>query len=235
MSINDRIQEIIDSLYSGNKRAFSLAIGVSPSVIENIVGKRKSNPSFDVTNKIINSIEDINIEWLMTGNGKMTNRTPYPTTESASILAEEDVAYGKTSPSFSTRPFISSVSDTFSNAIELKNYNNISIPFIGEYDFCLRVYGDGMQNSENVKKSINDRDIIICRFWKNRSYIRWGEVYALSTTDGYIIKKIMPSEKDGFIKCISFNQKAGYESYDLPLHEIFDWAIVVGTMRITVW
>lgn len=93
MSINDRIQEIIDSLYSGNKRAFSLAIGVSPSVIENIVGKRKSNPSFDVTNKIINSIENINIEWLMTGNGKMMDRTPYPTSDSTPILAEEDVTY----------------------------------------------------------------------------------------------------------------------------------------------
>lgn len=59
MNINERITQIINELYAGNKRAFSLAIGASPAVIENIVGKRKSNPSFEITNKIISSIDNI--------------------------------------------------------------------------------------------------------------------------------------------------------------------------------
>ena len=71
MTINQRIAEIINKLFRNNKRAFSAAIGVNPSVIENIVGKRRSSPSFDITNKIISSIENINIEWLMTGKGEM--------------------------------------------------------------------------------------------------------------------------------------------------------------------
>lgn len=237
MSINNRIQEIINSLYSGNKRAFSFAIGVSPSVIENIVGKRQSNPSFDITNKIIDSIERLNIEWLMTGNGNMLTSFSILPHQENNIVAESIVEYGN-SFSHIFKPLICTVSpvaDSFSKAIEAGNYREIPIPFVGDYDFTLRAYGDSMIKVENPQKSIEDQDIVVCRFWKNRSYIRWGEIYALSTTEGYIIKKVMPSEKEGYIKCVSFNQRNGYDPYELPLSEIFDWAIVVGSVRISMW
>lgn len=41
MTINDRVKIIIETLYNGNKRRFSSAIGVAPTVIENIVGTRQ--------------------------------------------------------------------------------------------------------------------------------------------------------------------------------------------------
>ncbi len=69
--INDRIQELIDSISHGNKRAFSMLIGVNPTVIENIVGTRKGKPGYDLLEKIALSIENINIEWLFTGKGKI--------------------------------------------------------------------------------------------------------------------------------------------------------------------
>lgn len=70
MTINERIEYLINVLFSGNKRAFSKAIDVSPTVTDNIVGKRQSSPSFEVTHKIISSIDNISIEWLMTGIGE---------------------------------------------------------------------------------------------------------------------------------------------------------------------
>lgn len=237
MSINNRIQNIINSLYAGNKRAFSFAIGVSPSVIENIVGKRQSNPSFDITSKIINSIENLNIEWLMTGNGRMLASDSVLTNNENSLVAEGIVQY-KSLFSCNIKPLIHTVepvADSFHKAIECGKYTEIPVPFADNYDFTLRAYGDSMIGIDNHQKSIQDQDIVVCRFWKNNSYIRWGEVYALSTTEGYIIKKIMPSEKEGYIKCVSFNQKNGYAPYDLPLSEIFDWAIVIGSVRVSMW
>jgi hypothetical protein len=38
MNINERIENIIKDHYSGNKRSFAKAVGVSATVIENIVG-----------------------------------------------------------------------------------------------------------------------------------------------------------------------------------------------------
>lgn len=51
MSINERLKTIIEEQYNGNKRAFSMAIGVTPTVIENVVGSRQGKPSFDVLEK----------------------------------------------------------------------------------------------------------------------------------------------------------------------------------------
>ena len=61
---------IIRELYNGNKRAFSIAIGVTPTVIENVVGTRQGKPSFDVLEKVCANA-NISAEWLMSGRGEM--------------------------------------------------------------------------------------------------------------------------------------------------------------------
>ena len=70
-TINDRINNIITHFSSGNKRKFSLLIGVSATVIENVVGSRGGKPGFDVLEKILFSFENINGNWLITGKGEM--------------------------------------------------------------------------------------------------------------------------------------------------------------------
>jgi hypothetical protein len=71
MTIKERFEKLIQHFSNGNKRAFAEMIGVAPTVIENIVGKREGNPSFDILQKTIFAIEDLNTEWLLTGNGQM--------------------------------------------------------------------------------------------------------------------------------------------------------------------
>ena len=51
MTINNRIEQIIEKLYKGNKRAFATAIGVAPTVIENVVGTRQGKPSYGLLEK----------------------------------------------------------------------------------------------------------------------------------------------------------------------------------------
>lgn len=70
MTINERVNTIITELYNGNKRAFSIYIGVSPTVIENVVGTRQGKPSYDVLKKIC-AKANISGDWLLTGDGPM--------------------------------------------------------------------------------------------------------------------------------------------------------------------
>jgi hypothetical protein len=70
MTINDRFKEIIRQLYNGNKRAFSFRIGVSPTVIENVVGVRNGNPSYEVIHKVCANA-NINPTWLILEKGEM--------------------------------------------------------------------------------------------------------------------------------------------------------------------
>lgn len=70
MTINERMNHIIKELYSGNKRAFANAIGVSATVIENVVGTRQGKPSYDVLEKICANA-NISAEWLLMERGEM--------------------------------------------------------------------------------------------------------------------------------------------------------------------
>jgi len=238
MTINERVQRIIDELYSGNKRAFSNAVGISPNVTENIVGKRKGNPSFDVTNKIVYSLENVNAEWLLTGRGDMLKTKMPLISNTTDIASDNQQKYGKHIPI--AKPFIESiynvrpVQDSFSLIIASEQCKNLAVP-VNDYDFSLRCYGNSMVNPQNLGKSIYDQDIVACKLWKSDTHIRWGEVYALVTSEGYIIKKIVESEREGYVRCVSFNEADGYNPYELALSEIFDWAIVVASVRVTVW
>lgn len=69
MNINEKIETIISVLFAGNKRAFAKAVGISPSVVENIVGTRKGKPSYDVLTKICANA-NVSAEWLLLGTGK---------------------------------------------------------------------------------------------------------------------------------------------------------------------
>lgn len=123
----------------------------------------------------------------------------------------------------------------FEIAIKKNQCELYMIPDLKGCDFTIRAGGDSMINRKNPKRSIRDRDIVGCRLWQSRTHLRWGEVYALATADGVVIKKIMPSEKDGHIQCVSFNEEDGYPPYDLNIGEIQDWAIVVGVVSISNW
>lgn len=87
MSINERFGKIIRILYGGNKRAFATDVGIAPTVVENIVGKRQGKPSFDVIEKVC-ALANVNTEWVITGRGepfdfsndeKQTSNTPSST------------------------------------------------------------------------------------------------------------------------------------------------------------
>lgn len=71
MTINERFDKVIKELYKGNKRAFAITVGVAPTVIENIVGTRKGNPSFEVLYKTLYANANISAEWLILEIGEM--------------------------------------------------------------------------------------------------------------------------------------------------------------------
>lgn len=69
--VSDRIEILINKLSDGNKSQFAKRIGVAPSVIGNITGERKGNPSFEVAQKILNAFASINPDWLLFGKEPM--------------------------------------------------------------------------------------------------------------------------------------------------------------------
>lgn len=74
-TINDRIRQIIDALFNKNIRSFSVSINENYQTIRNIVGERNSIPSSSILESMMNSIESLNPDWLLTGRGSMLKKS----------------------------------------------------------------------------------------------------------------------------------------------------------------
>lgn len=123
----------------------------------------------------------------------------------------------------------------FNSAIMQADCERFIIPDMPGCDFTIRAGGRSMINRNVPERSINDRDIVGCRVVRSRSHVRWGEVYALATYDGIMIKKIEESEREGYIRCVPFNNDEGFKPYDVPIEEVYDWALVVGVVSVKTW
>ncbi len=87
MTIKERFSELIKHYANGNKKAFADKIGVSATVVENVVGKRAGNPSFEVVQKIIFAFENLNAVWLIIGEGEMINSAEPASSESSNSIS----------------------------------------------------------------------------------------------------------------------------------------------------
>jgi len=69
-TINDRVLQVINH-YNLNRNKFSKALGLNNSMtINNIVGGRRSKPSYDILRKIAERFP-VNPSWLLLGKGAM--------------------------------------------------------------------------------------------------------------------------------------------------------------------
>jgi transcriptional regulator with XRE-family HTH domain len=70
MSINDRIRILIDLLANGRQNVFGDATKIKATTINGIIGKKASDPSFSTLKKIIDAYPNIDLNWLMKGEGE---------------------------------------------------------------------------------------------------------------------------------------------------------------------
>jgi len=97
----------------------------------------------------------------------------------------------------------------------------MSVPGIpvGEGIPYIKVRGSSMVNRRDPVHSIPEGAWIGIRPSQS-SAIRWGEVYAIMTTDGAIVKKVMPGSDADHITLVSYNEEDGFLPYELPTTEI---------------
>lgn len=68
-TINDRIEQLINERFDGNKSAFAKTINSTSAILSNYVGKNhRSKPSIDMVIKICDCL-GVNSYWLLTGKG----------------------------------------------------------------------------------------------------------------------------------------------------------------------
>ena len=143
-------------------------------------------------------------------------------------------------PDFHTYPIVDTaeaecgVPGGLSEAIFAENLPTIALPGVpANTEFFIRAHGYSMVNREHPELSIPPGALVGLVRHKDSS-IRWGEVYAISTIDGIMIKRILPNESDKeCVRCSSYNSSE-YPEFTLRTDEIMDLARLTCVVPIYI-
>lgn len=230
MTINERFEQIIKVLYNGNKRAFATACGISPTVVENVVGTRQGKPSYDVLEKMCANA-NVNPDWILTGNGEMLRTDEEEQRGSAQIqnsfsLRTDRRVDIQNVPLYELDASAGLIA-LFGNTRQVP-VSHINIPDLPPVDGAIYVRGDSMY------PLLKSGDIVLYKeIPATTSNILWGEMYLLSFTiegETYItIKYIQKSEDQQNVRLVSHNPH--HSPKDIPAASIHALALVKASVR----
>ena len=236
-TINERIRIIIERYYNGSQRAFAEAIGTSSSVINGIVGKRKSSPSFEVLQKIY-AIANVSADWLLTGDGDMMTDNHGRSNPSSLVVntlpnesSVERIYHPKSFErtldvqdiplySFDVTGGILENLDDSAQFVE----GTIRIPDAPKCDGAVRVVGNSMT------PIVNPGDIIAFSILNSLDYLLYGQIYFVDYSaddfNNFLVCKIVKKSNwgDDYISLHSANPS--HDPVDIPRSSVRHIAIV---------
>lgn len=218
----DRIIDRLDK-YMAEKGLNDNQVTVNCGLSVGLIGqarKGKSDIGKKAAEKILNFYQDVNRVWFLTGEGDMLNveKVSQPsynlgTAEVATtVLLLPMYAHGG-----SLNDFVTSTKENDCEKV---------ISPIGGVDFAIQVSGDSMSpeypnGSRIFIKKINEK-----------AFIEWGKTYVLDTCNGTVVKRIVPSDRDGYIKCVSINPDPVYAPFEVSLSDVFGMYKVLLCMSV---
>lgn len=230
MTINERLETIIKVLYAGNKRAFALNVGVSPTVVENVVGSRKGKPSFDVLQKICANA-NVSAEWLVKGTGDMLTGDKQSTPVLHSTTNRDS---GISPVRISATPHegiplipIEAMAGALTGESTILEYEceRYVVPAFKGADFLIQVKGMSMY------PKYSSGDYVACqRVPMSDIFFQWNKAYVIDTNQGPLIKRIKPGSDKEHVLIVSDNE--AYDPFELPITAIHAVALVIGVIRL---
>lgn len=115
---------------------------------------------------------------------------------------------------------------TLTETIEgVTKYQCEQLPIISafpKYDFTIRITGKSMEPEYYAG------DEVACLRVNETSFLQWGRVHVLDTTQGVVIKRIY--DDGDKIRCRSYNIE--YPDFSIPKDDIRSYNLVVGSIRL---
>lgn len=166
---------------------------------------------------ILDAFPQLSRSWLLTGEGDMLTEDNKPTFPAYPLLDSIKADCGK---AFGT-----------TLSMRFDELPRISLPGIpADTELFIQASGYSMLHKQNVELSIPPGSLVGLARVKSGN-LQWGEVYALSTVDGIIIKRVFKGETPEHIKCVSYNVDE-YPEFDIQRSEVFDVARITCVIPI---
>lgn len=208
----DRLLEFLKYKKLGQQK-FEISIGMS----NGWANKVGDNIRETTLNKIKEVYPELNIAWLKAGIGSMLiNGDNEVTLETPEDDNQETTA--KLVPLLPIAAQGGSLND-FVVSVKDSDCEKVVSPIKGA-QFAMPVSGDSMS-----PEYPNGSQIFIKRI-NEKAFIEWGKVYVLDTCNGTVIKILVPSEKDGSVRCFSINKDPIFAPFDVS------WSDVYGVYRV---
>ena len=212
----EKLQKLLD--YLGiDIPTIAYRTGINKQRFYDINSGKTKNFSPELSSRICETFTDININWLIGGDEN---------------LGKKKVPTGSPYYTDFTIQGGLGVGDGLERAIEPSGFINVPKIKCSPSVSFFQVKGDSMLNIENPRQSIPEGSWIAL-VPEQAGKIQWGRIYAFETSSGPIVKKLMPSEREGCIKCVSFN-RGDFPPYDLEVSDIVDgtFCLVVGCVEV---
>lgn len=212
MSVKERIGLFI-KYKNISVRKFELTCGLSLGYINNM----RVSMQPDKVTRIASNYPELNTGWLMTGEGEMLKEIP--TNSSNKPFSDREISNGIHIPLLPVSAQAGSLND-FVMSIKKNECEIIISPIVGA-DYAISIAGNSMapeypSGSKILIKKINES-----------AFIEWGKVYVLDTVNGTIVKQVIPSEKENYLKCVSINpDQETYAPFEV------DSRYIIGMYRV---
>lgn len=221
MSVKERLKEFV-KWKKISISAFCESIGVSNAYISSM----RVSIQPDKVKSIALSYPELNIDWLLTGNGDMilygkkVNATIKEPISDYQYVSKDEVplipidaaaGFGK--------------GDMTVMEAEVKE--RYSVPEFSQrgVKYMIRVSGSSMY------PKYSNGDVLACKPITDLTFFQWGKVYVLDTDQGAIVKRLYPGQTPDTIECRSDN-KEHYPPFQIHRDSIRSVSIVVGVIRL---
>lgn len=202
MSVKDRLLEFcnIKGIRPGR---FERESGLSNGYLS----KLRHEPSRDKMDQISRAFPDLNISWLITGEGAML-KTDAPENDSSDQVPSAHLVpllplYAQGGP---LNDFVESIREI--------DCEKVISPIAGA-DFAITITGDSM-----APEYPSGSRILIKRI-DEKAFIEWGRVYVLDTMNGTVVKEVRKGDSDDEVMCYSLNPDPKFQPFAVKLSNIF--------------
>lgn len=208
--IIERLQILVEAKCgSRGVKAFAESIGIGQTTLNNYL-LRKRELGLKAVEAVLNTYPDVSAEWLLRGQDM-------PKVEEKHL----DVPV-KTLPRIPVKASAGSLTTMVDGITEIQCEQFPVVHNFPKYDFTIHISGDSM-----VPYYISG-DEVACLRITSATFIQWGRVHVLDTSQGIVIKRIY--DNGDTIRCVSYNPD--YPDFNVPKDEIFSYNLVVGTLRL---
>lgn len=222
MNVKDRLLEFcnIKGIRPGR---FERESGLSNGYLS----KLRHEPSRDKLDQISRAFPDLNISWLLTGDGQMLN-----------TIAQDDntdmaISTGKVIPYYDAE-----VAAGSQYGMEMSQAHPVGMIEIGgllkDSEFAMRVYGNSMVPNYPAGSVIGLRQY-------NECFIEPGTVYVIETEENRFLKRLYYSKGNKSFRCVSDNHmkhETGpmegeylYPDFEIPFESVRRLLRVTGIIK----